>query len=1305
MLKIFKEAKVNVRLSTPEPRVDISVPSPQSPNGRVQLSCECSSFDATVIQDEDTFATEFLAAQGSIYFRKCNQYPRCILWRVVKGNRHLELRSVDLTKGIHESQEAVITLRFEFPDVIIPHGVALADREDHGTLDIFVITAARQLYTLELRSFFFLDGSQIDQNVANWCKFYRPTPLSFTHPHRLHAASALELLISLHSGALLRLTRKSGDDGSSWSLITLDERPWGASLRGLVKWRNSNSIQYDGKFLDPNTPTAIVTTSDQAFAFIVGLNHSLRVWNLASHRLVASKDLLNRKTPQRDILPGTLNPSEHAFIRVISAERALRGSMYYLITYSPYDDGQFKFWAVKGSLTGQLEIEDLFPDAKYKAVDPDPSGSLFWTVVDFEITSTDQGRNMMLWVLWKSNTFYQLYCIRFDLLDLPNVWSKNWTRMALELHAELPPTLLQPVMADPTDDWLEFIFTPGKYPPAVLGAALATFSQSIQRHGVQRFPEELDYLQQRIFYAIQNSVTLRKSPGETIDFSRYCKDLDAGWRQFWHIAEGLNKRRFETISLAYDHHSKLPWVLFTDACASVRECSSTEILFHNEASVVHSSLHLVERDWLHRNLVFELGDHPDESARLISLAASFRKTLTPELIRTCRTALNTELFMESSLSATERLIAFHKRCGLADLLTDSMHAIVYTNIKNSIGLGRLCTDIFFAIIASIPPGFSGKDSGLLSTKFGRAVTMGGTTESICLTKQIFYDLLLLTVFIEIELNSEEIVEFNGPELFVTLIRLLREYEVLNWLVSKTRVSLGICINNGVSDTKPATMSKVHLSRPPERRASILEDLFAIHIKPRAAVDVSQMYTLTQQIRDVVSWTTRQGEVSLENVSVFVQCDLIARGNIDLATDFLRFQPDSGWSTYVKGRLYLAKDDFDAAATNFQRASYMLSYGKPIGDLQEMSSKLIDVVSTNSFYNGLANYFLHIMGLFDQYRSSTPVAHYAILSLHAAETNTSKVEQNPDLQLDVLSHLFHAHLKTYHFEEAYITLSKHPDPAYRQSAFTSLLAAIITRCGSSTGSFEKILQISLSLGPGICFQLDEILASFSQKQTCADLRFNKANLTASSEYLSTLKAILIARNDLEGAAKVSYRKLCQLRDARNDHCNSARNHALGTTNRTSEEDGKIFESVELLNELLSLINLLVMMENNDAYILVDEAQFTCRNDDGAKSADNYSTPNSLTYGPTISRKPLTTNPDGSSFSVANSESAALMLDATKSEVRSGRVGSGWSTGELRSKQDPTSRFIVLTLDDLRHEYQLELDKTCRIQNGDWEYGEL
>lgn len=221
MAKIYKDTRVDLRPFSPATVANIQVSPHESALRRPRFSISSITDHGTQIaKDEDEFAKRYLATQGAVYFRKRRSYPRTFLWRVVNDNKVLEIQCADLTKSSLERFEYNATLRFHFNERILPSGVAFADLEDHEILSVFVITASKQLHTLSLRSEFFRRTDSIDENVSDWCKVCVPAPLSFSHPHRLHASSPLELFISLENGALLRLTRKAGDDGKScWETI------------------------------------------------------------------------------------------------------------------------------------------------------------------------------------------------------------------------------------------------------------------------------------------------------------------------------------------------------------------------------------------------------------------------------------------------------------------------------------------------------------------------------------------------------------------------------------------------------------------------------------------------------------------------------------------------------------------------------------------------------------------------------------------------------------------------------------------------------------------------------------------------------------------------------------------------------------------------------------------------------------------------------------------------------------------------------------------------------------------------------
>lgn len=223
MAKIYKDTRVDLRPYSPNTVVNIPIPTThESAQRRTRFSVSSlTDSEEPAAKDEDEFARRYLATQGSIYFRKRRAYPRTFLWRVVNDNKVLEIQCVDLTKAGVEKFEYNVTLRLDFQEDIIPSGVAFADLEDHEMLSVFVITASKQLHTLTLRPEFFRRTAAIDENVSEWCKSCVPAPLSFSYPHRLHASSPLELFISLDNGALLRLTRRSGDDGNFLQNLTL----------------------------------------------------------------------------------------------------------------------------------------------------------------------------------------------------------------------------------------------------------------------------------------------------------------------------------------------------------------------------------------------------------------------------------------------------------------------------------------------------------------------------------------------------------------------------------------------------------------------------------------------------------------------------------------------------------------------------------------------------------------------------------------------------------------------------------------------------------------------------------------------------------------------------------------------------------------------------------------------------------------------------------------------------------------------------------------------------------------------------
>lgn len=78
---------------------------------------------------------------------------------------------------------------------------------------------------------------------------------------------------------------------------------------------------------------------------------------------------------------------------------------------------------------------------------------------------------------------------------------------------------------------------------------------------------------------------------------------------------------------------------------------------------------------------------------------------------------------------------------------------------------------------------------------------------------------------------------------------------------------------------------------------------------------------------------------------------------------------------------------------------------------------------NSFSEGLASYYGHVVGLFEQVKEYSYVADFARLGLRSM---TGQEEQ--ELKTDLLQRLFTASIQTLRYEDAYLSMSRHSDAA-------------------------------------------------------------------------------------------------------------------------------------------------------------------------------------------------------------------------------------------------------------------------------------
>ena len=873
-------------------------------------------------KDDEDFAKS-LASSGSIYFSATKRYPRSIVWRTFQRQKVLQLRSVDLSKHDQDIREATIVLQLVFPSAIRDGGVALVDAEDQDYLSLFVLTKGSDLYTFTLRRDSFCSAAASEEDIGKWCRIFKPSSFSISTPYRLFAANSRRLVISLSDGRLLHLTRKSEDDGSLWHEVTYSDGQWGSSLRSLVRWQGSNIVKFDGVALDQDTPTGLAFAPDAKHAFVVCLNHTLKIWNLDVPRSVFSADILGQNRDPHEILKMMLDPGTSYKVQIFQAETITNGDLYYVMVFSPHNLGQFKIWAVRDPDAGALGVRDLFPELTLRPPDPDPSpeSKAIWKVADFKVNSAVKGRRMEMWILMRSNKYYRLYNLKFDIQNFVNIWGYDWSMTVLEPQQPQPH-----VPADGPEDirdlWLSYFLHPGRYPETVLETALSMYTTTRKLNSPKKTKGSLP---ERIGSLIASNVRLEHDEEGNMDCEKYYAGINQEWYLFWQDVRDLTTSRWDALSFAYDENANMPWIVFADGYSAIRDCTGIEVMAHNARADLSRSMNLLESP----SIEIDDGDKepklPDELAVIIQAAAAFRLGLNHSLRRTCSNVLTTELWQDPVFSVPVRMQAFYDRCNFAEEVTAKSISDLEAVLEPIGGYGGLETHSFLIILDKLTQLMSTDASDLTSSTFGLKVLVEGAQGMIDLHERILVDLLVMVVFVNAEIDTEEnsMENFDAAQLYVILLDLLKQYQMMQWLAKNVRAEKD---HGEIQSTTASLISRQTSTKPNEGNVStILENLFAVDTKPQAYSEQSQSTALTHNIQDILRWTIGGNEptVTLDRVLVYVQCNLLANNNITLASDFLRYQPSTAWATYIKGRLYLARGEFTEAAIYFKKAAYKL----------------------------------------------------------------------------------------------------------------------------------------------------------------------------------------------------------------------------------------------------------------------------------------------------------------------------------------------------------------------------------------------
>ncbi|KAH8731234.1 nucleoporin Nup120/160-domain-containing protein [Phaeosphaeriaceae sp. PMI808] len=1147
---LYKEARVNIEPAFPGSTIAFTLPaSSLSTFGTRTVAKRTVIQEQYTDQDEDAFTRRHLATDGSIFFRQRHAYPRSFLWRVLDNRKMLEIQSADLDHSTDDKYEANHTLLFQFPSPIRPFCVAFAEPSDRDALTVFAITTANDLYMLTINRDFFARTTASEQDVESWCKRSEPTLFSGRIPYRLVAVDVNELLVALDDGAICRI--HWDQDSNTWDGSRYQHSNW--SVRGLLSWKAQPTVRFDNADLAISAAAAIILSPDKQHIISVCLDHTIRAWNVASGKLGAHMDLLGQtdRALEKTSSSYFIGPSQSTLMAIIPGpptgpSGGLGGAQYHIITYSPKQH-QFKFWGVRDADDSQHGLYDICQDADLIPPIDELMATSVWTLEEFHIIPGAAGwRGTELWLRARSGPSSRVYSLKFDPSDDPDtlthVWKNNWITVD---GGPLTPEGLKNNPANPSErdldaahsdvdlftQWLDFLFYPGRFSTATLETALFILKRGLDRTRTNKISNR-DSLKERICFTITSLAGDSKTEG--VDVDQFEDLMVAKWQAFYGIVKDLHKRRGESLSLAYDKAAGMPWLALSDYLSAIRSCSDAEISMLNAAAL--SAPHKLSAPLQKSLRKSETRDVP----RLLNAASSFRQRLPSSVQQEVQHQIEIDLLQSRPLTILDRMELIENNSEILQNVSDEDLSLLVEELGTEVK--DISTETFLRAIQTLGHEDQGRvDSRRQVARFGLKTLLQVTQETLEADHRILLDLIVLVLFMFVELESETPADFDASEVFVELIRQYKDCMTVSWLAST--VWAHPTATGPASTHLYRTLSEVlKVSKNLPLTQTVLEGIYGGRAFELPLTKELKTNLLTHWSRGLIALVFKDG--SYESFTEDTMGILLFEKEYDLAQDFSKFLPDNNWATYLKGRLHIALGENDSASLCFQKAAFELALGLFSVEDSDTACLVVEA-ERNLFSEGLASYYSHVVGLFEQAKAYSCVADFARFGLRSLTG-----QEDQELKTDLLQRLFTASIKTWRFEEAYTAMTRHTDTALKHSSLQTLITCMVSQEQS-----EQLFKFPLV---GLADDVDTILFSLCQKTL---------NLASGPPYHQILYSFRISRNNFRGAASILHDRLQRLKTTSSKH------------HDPSDES--------LTQCYLMIINTLSSVNAEDAYILVDE----------------------------------------------------------------------------------------------------------------------
>ena len=702
--------------------------------------------------------------------------------------------------------------------------------------------------------------------------------------------------------------------GLHWQETLFVEGGWKASMRGLMPWKGTAKLRYGTTDLDAKTSTCIAISPDKHHIWTVCLDHTLRAWNIETGQMTFQMDLGADATRDFDKpLDQLVDPGHSDLLRLLPQQNT---DKYTIVTFSPLLR-QFQFWIVRDPTDMSLGVEPALPGFKFSPPIEDLVNSPAWTLSTFSVQKpSSRAKDYRFWLLVHSGSKSHCFSVYFNLAertkDLAAAWTNNWSEVSLGSIArdQVKSSLLEnnhfdslhiiPAESSAVERWTKLIFHPGRFTFATLETALCVYQRRVEPNSphTPSLSTTSQSLQERICECVGRSVQLGKLPSGEVAYAAYDRNVAGQWEGFFRIAQDLERQRETTLSLAYDPHEKIPWLVMADQIAPVRKLAKVEALYRNSTALARPTKFKPDDD----SKLIASSNSDRELGQFLHALEVFRKSFSRLFLKSFKSLLETDSLQESSLPTSDRIQLLYEQSRYDGQVTDEDYNSLTAALDIIGGFDQLSDDNFLATLMILGEKTHGRSQNMSLTTYGERFLSQGTQDTFELGLNILVDLALLVLFMAVELEEDDLpAAFDSSRIYEGITSKTKEYLLLDWL-GYTALER---IPNGVRGCDQGNTLLVKVMKT---------DWETMNTPQKLPVD------------ELLTYWCRAGTLGVnilqqyEKLTTHVMTNLLMTGELQHAVEFLRFLPSTAWSTYVRARLYLANSELTDAALWFEEAA-------------------------------------------------------------------------------------------------------------------------------------------------------------------------------------------------------------------------------------------------------------------------------------------------------------------------------------------------------------------------------------------------